>query len=118
MNYYLLDAAGTAAKAPGGAGGILTQIFPFALMFLVLYMFIIRPQKRKQQDHQKMLDNVKIHDKVITNAGIIGKVVNIKKDKNILVIRVDDTTNTKIEFQKSAISAIIQDEKQEATSKN
>ncbi|MCD4818087.1 MAG: preprotein translocase subunit YajC [Candidatus Cloacimonetes bacterium] len=117
MNYFLLDAAGTAAKAPG-ATGILTQIFPFALMFLVLYMFIIRPQKRKQKEHQEMLQNVKINDKVITNAGIIGKVVNIKKDKNILVIKVDATTNTKIEFQRSAISTIIKDEKQETTAKN
>jgi preprotein translocase subunit YajC len=117
MNYFLLDAAGTVAKTPG-AMGIFGQIFPFALMFLVLYMFIIRPQKKKQKDHQKMLDNVQIHDKVITNAGIIGKVVNIKKEKNILVIKVDEATNTKIEFQKSAISAIIQDEKQQTTAKN
>lgn len=105
MFYYVLMTAGTDKP------NMLAQFFPFILMFAILYFLIIRPQKKKQKDHQNMIDNVKVHDTVITNGGIIGKVVNIKKEKNILVVRVDETTNTKIEFQRNAIVGIIKDEK-------
>ena len=57
-----------------------------------------------------MIDNLKINDKIITTGGMIGKIVNIKKDKNILVVRVDETNNTKIEFQRNAVSGVINEE--------
>jgi preprotein translocase subunit YajC len=109
MDFLIMDAAAAAPQQVGLAGGLM-QFMPFILIFAVMYFLMIRPQKKKQVEHQKMLDNLQIHDKVITNGGIIGKVVAIKKEKNIVVVRVDDTTNTKIEFQKSAIGGVIQDE--------
>ena len=110
MFYYVLMQAGT-ETATQPKPNMLAQFFPFILMFAILYFLIIRPQKKKQKNHQNMIDNVKVHDTVITNGGIIGKVVNIKKEKNILVVRVDETNNTKIEFQRNAIVEIIKDEK-------
>lgn len=92
-------------------GGGLTAFLPFILMFAILYFLIIRPQRKKQRDHQTMLGNLKINDVVVTNGGIIGKIVNIKKDKNTVVIRVDETAKTKIEFQKSAVVGILSEEK-------
>ena len=120
MNYLILDAATTAAatKPTGGAGGLVAQIFPFALMFLILYFLVIKPQKKKQQEHQKMLDNLNIHDKVVTSGGIIGKIVNFKKDKTIVVIRVDETNNTKIEIQRASISGVLNEEKSGESVKN
>ena len=58
-----------------------------------------------------MLGNLKINDIVVTNGGIIGKIVNIKKDKNIIVIRIDETTKTKVELQKGAVAGILNEEK-------
>ncbi len=88
-----------------------TSFLPFILMFAILYFFIIRPQRKKQKELQEMIDNLQVNDKVVTNAGIIGKIVNIKNDKNVFVLRVDDTTGTKIEFQKAAIAGVLQSEK-------
>jgi len=56
---------------------------------------------------------LKINDEVTTNAGIVGKIVNIKKDKDTVVVRVDDTTGTKIEFVRSAVAGIVKNEKTE-----
>lgn len=92
-----------AAPAQGTTGSMLGMFLPFALMIFVFYFLIIRPQSKKQKEHQKMLDALEINDKVVTSSGIIGIIVNIKSDKNSIVIRVDDTTGTRIEFQKSAI---------------
>ncbi|MDY6896375.1 MAG: preprotein translocase subunit YajC [Thermotogota bacterium] len=90
------------------------SFLPFILMFVILYFLIIRPQKKKQKEHQNMLDNIQINDKVITNGGIIGKVINIKNDKNTFIIRIDDTTNTKIELQKNAVAGILKNEEKQS----
>ena len=89
----------------------IAQFLPFVLMFVILYFLIIRPQRKRQKDQQLLIDNLKINDEVTTNSGIVGKIVNIKKDKNTIVLRVDDTTGTKIEFVRSAVAGVIDNEK-------
>ena len=89
------------------AGSPLGMLLPFIMMIGVLYLLIIRPQQKQKKEHQKMLENLAVGDKVITSSGMIGKITNIKNEKNIVVLKVDDTTNTKIEFQKSSIVAVI-----------
>ena len=107
MYYSLLQAGTDVAAKPN----MLAQFFPFILMFAILYFLIIRPQRKKQKYHQSMLDNVKINDVIVTTGGIVAKIVNIKKEKNILVLRVDETNKTKIEIQKHAVAGIIKEDK-------
>ncbi|MDP8202241.1 MAG: preprotein translocase subunit YajC [Candidatus Tenebribacter burtonii] len=107
MFSIILQAGTQAAAKPS----MVAQFLPFILMFVILYFLIIRPQRKRQKEHQGLVDNLKINDEVTTNAGIVGKIVNIKKDKNTVVLRVDDTTGTKIEFVRSAIAGIVNDEK-------
>ena len=108
MNNYLLEAAGDAGT------GMLGLLFPFALMFGVLYFFMIRPQQKQKKDHQNLLNNLKVNDKVVTSSGIIGKIMSFKDDKNIVVIRIDETTNTKVEFQKHTIVGVVEKEENNA----
>ncbi len=104
---YQLLLQETAAPAQAAGGGILGMLLPFALMFAIFYFLLIRPQQKKQKDHQKMLDSLKENDIVATSSGIIGKIVTIKKDKDSVVLRVDEATNTKIEFQRHAIAGVV-----------
>ena len=104
--FYILLEAGTAPKP-----NMLGSLLPFILMFVILYVLIILPQRKKQKAHQQMLNNMKINDEVITTGGIIGKIANFKKDKSIVVLRVDETTKTKIEVQRGAIAGIINESK-------
>ena len=105
----ILLAAAPAAQAKPNA---LVQLVPFLFIFVIFYFLIIVPNKKKQKAHQNLLDNIKVHDMVITSGGIIGKVVTIKKEKNTVLIRIDDTTNAKMEVQKSAIAGVINESKE------
>ena len=109
--FSIILQAGTQAAGGVAKPNPIAQFLPFILMFVILYFLIIRPQRKRQKEHQGLIDNLKINDEVTTNAGIVGKIVNIKKDKNTVVLRVDDATGTKIEFVRSAIAGIVNDEK-------
>ena len=89
-----------AAAAPA-AGGFASFV-PLILIFGVFYFLLIRPQKKTQQEHAKMIENLQKNDEVITAGGMYGTIVNIQND--IVTLRVDD--NTRIKLQKSSISKL------------
>ena len=65
----------------GGLGGILAGPLPMlVLMFAIFYFLLIRPQQKKQKAHKAMLDALKKGDKVWTNGGILGTIVDIDGD--------------------------------------
>jgi preprotein translocase subunit YajC len=61
----------------GGGPGPLVQFLPLALVFLVFYFLLIRPQQQKANAHREMIDNLKRNDEVITTGGIYGRVVEL-----------------------------------------
>lgn len=97
MNMMLL----AQAAQPSQTQSTYSMLFMFGAVFLIMYFLMIRPQQKKAKEHEKMLEGLQVNDKVITSSGIIGVITNIKKDKNTIVIRVDD--NCRIEFQRSYI---------------
>jgi preprotein translocase subunit YajC len=95
INTILLQAGAT------GPGGIPVQtIIMFGLIFVVFYFFMIRPQIKKQKDQKKFVEELKKGDKVVTTAGIHGRIVEVTDT----IITVDVDGGTKIRFEKSAIS--------------
>lgn len=93
------------AGAEGNAAqpSILMTIAPFVIILGIFYLFIIRPQNKKQKETQKMIDALKKGDKVVTIGGIHGT-VSAAKEKTVIV-KVDD--GTKIEFNRTAIATVI-----------
>src|ERR1700692_2391052 len=85
-------------QAGGGFGT--QQIIMFGLIAIVFYFFMIRPQVKKQKDQKKYVNELKKGDKVVTTAGIHGKIADVA-DATFLV-EVDN--GVKIRFDKSAIS--------------
>ena len=67
-------------------GFSLVNFVPIALIFVVFYFLIIRPQSKKMQEHKQMLDALKIGDKVITNGGIVGKITKISESEITLLV--------------------------------
>jgi preprotein translocase subunit YajC len=67
----------------GGEGGMLVQLLPFALIFVIMYFLILRPQQKKVKTHQQMVKAVRRGDNVITNGGLIGKVTKVIDDDQI-----------------------------------
>ena len=76
------------------------QFIPLIFLFVVFYFLLIRPQRKKQQEHQLMIAGIKKNDEVVTVGGMHGVVVNVKE--RTFVLRVDD--NTKVEIDKTAVS--------------
>lgn len=91
-------------QQPGGLGSLLGMLIPFGLMFVVLYLLIIRPQRQKESERLKMLSNVQKNDNVLTSGGIYGVVMQVKD--NEVTIKIDENNNTKIRVAKSAIIGI------------
>ncbi len=87
---------------PAGQNGLFQLAVPLLFMFLMFQLLVIRPEKKKQQEHKKRIDALQKNDQVTTTGGIHGTVVHIK-DKTI-VLRVDD--NVRIEFDKESISTV------------
>ena len=84
MNLFFLDAASSTVAKPNTAGSMLSLISPIALMFVVLYFFLFRPQKKKDKEIRAMRDNLQIGDEVVTSGGIIGIVSSLKDDTVVI----------------------------------
>lgn len=96
------DAAGANAPAASGGSGFMIMMVVL-LGAMILFSFInARREKKKRSD---LLGNIKKHDKVLTVGGIVGTVVELKDDS--LILKVDETSNTRITFTKSSISQVI-----------
>lgn len=91
------------AEGDGGLGGI-GAILPLVLIFVVFYFLLIRPQQRKQKAHREMLSQVHRGDDVVTNGGIVGHVVKIGRDDNLLV---EIAPDVRVRVMRNMISEVI-----------
>ncbi len=100
-------AMGPASGGEGSGPGFLISMIPILLMFLIIYLLLIRPQQKKQREHQAMLEALQNGDKVVTQGGIIGVVTGLKAD--VVTVRIAD--DVRIDLQRSAISRLISSKK-------
>ena len=91
-----------------GSGSFITALVPFILVFVIFYLLIIMPSRRKQKKHQEMVEQLKPGDKIITSGGIHGTIMGVHQDK----IEVKIAANTKIDVTKNAIAVIMGKESQ------
>ena len=92
---------------------LLVSVIPFVLIIGIFWLFIIRPQNKKQKETEKMINALKKGDKVVTIGGIHG-VVSAAKEKTV-VVKLDDGVS--IEFNRQAIAAVVVDKPAEKSNK-
>lgn len=73
MNFFISDAH--AADAAGGDP--LTSFLPLIIIFVVFYFLLIRPQTKKAKEHKQMVEAIAKGDEVVTNGGLLGRVVKV-----------------------------------------
>jgi preprotein translocase subunit YajC len=100
-----LAQAQTAAPQQVPGGGIGSFFVPLIFIFVIIYFVMIRPQKKRQEQQQKLVSSLKTGDRVVTNAGIHGLISNVKE--NTVLVKVAD--NVKIEMEKSAITNVLKE---------
>ena len=72
-----------AQAAGGGAGDMMTALLPFALIFVIMYFLILRPQQKRVKDHAEMVKNVRRGDTIVTSGGLVGKVTKVVDDDQV-----------------------------------
>ncbi|MBN2578287.1 MAG: preprotein translocase subunit YajC [Pirellulales bacterium] len=94
-------------KAPGLLDGLMSMAPMLLVLFLLFYFLMIRPQSKERQKRQEMLGNVKKNDRVLTIGGIYGVVMNVHKEADEVILKVDEANNTKLRVSLTSIARVV-----------
>lgn len=100
---FLLEEAAGGGATGGNPMDIWGTVIMIGILFVFLYFFMIRPQKKQERRDAEMRDALAVGDEVTTIGGIIGKVVSIKGETFVLETTKD---RTKIRFLKAAVRSV------------
>jgi preprotein translocase subunit YajC len=94
----------TLAFADGGGGPVasILSFAPFIIVFVIFYLLVFAPMRKRQKALQTLLDNIKKGDKVVTNGGLFGEVAAI--EGNVVHLKVAD--GVRLRISKSAIAGL------------
>lgn len=102
MNPLISDAwaqaADPAAQQPGLVG-----FLPLLILFVVFYLFLIRPQMRRQKEHQKMVQALHKGDEVVTNGGLLGRI----NDVGDTFLKLEVAKGVEVKVQRQAVTSVL-----------
>ena len=81
----LITPAFAQAAGAGDTNSMLMSLLPFALIFVIMYFLILRPQQKKVKDHAELVKNIRRGDTVVTSGGLVGKVTKVVDDEQVEV---------------------------------
>ena len=93
------------AQAAGQAGpaGAFAQFIPLILIFVIMYFLMIRPQQKRMREHRDMVAALKKGDQVVTQGGLIGKVVSVRDDE----VEIEIATGVRVRAVRSTIASVV-----------
>jgi preprotein translocase subunit YajC len=91
------------SQASGGASDIVSMIAPFALIVIIMYFLVIRPQQKSARAHTDLIKNVRRGDTIVMNGGLIGKISRVVDDNEI---ELEVAPNIKVRVARSMISDV------------
>jgi preprotein translocase subunit YajC len=91
------------AGAQGGSTDILIQVAPFALILVIMYFLIMRPQQKRQREHAELVKNVRRGDTVVMTGGLIGKISRVIDDTEI---EIEIAPNVKVRVARPMIADV------------
>ena len=92
-----------AAASPAGGAAAFAQFIPLLLVFAIMYFLILRPQQKKMSQHRAMVAALKKGDQVITQGGLIGKVVGVRDDE----LDVELAQGVRVRVVRSSIAQVV-----------
>jgi preprotein translocase subunit YajC len=93
------------AQDMGGAGGVVMQLLPLILIFVVFYFLLIRPQQRKMKEHRQMLTELKRGDRVVTAGGIVAEIKKVSEGSD--EIEAEIAPNVRVTVVRGTITSVI-----------
>lgn len=113
--YVILAQAGPEAPAPAPGKQPPAEfsffsgpVFPMLVILLVFWFIMLNGKRKQERKRQDMLNNMKKNDRIVTIGGLLGTIVEVRDGE--VVVKADETTNTKLRFQRSAIHRVILEE--------
>lgn len=101
MSFFVSSAMAQTGAAP--QGNPMVTLLMFGGLFVFMYLFIIRPQRKRQKDHTALVSGLAKGDEVITTSGMLGKIVKV--DDSYVVLETGNSIELK--FQKVAVHAVL-----------
>jgi len=92
------------AQAAGGGAAAFTSFVPLILIFAIMYFLLIRPQQKKLKEHKAMVEALRRGDQILTQGGIIGKVVKVKEDGEV---EVEIAEGVKVRVLKGTVAQVL-----------
>jgi len=107
VDFLVLFAEAVPAQPGGGEGSnMMFFIIMLPAILLLMWFMMANPQKKQEERLRQMLNSLERNDKVMTVGGLIGTVHSIDKEQNEIVLKVDDSNNTRIRFHLTAINTV------------
>ncbi|MCC5792192.1 MAG: preprotein translocase subunit YajC [Legionellaceae bacterium] len=103
MSFFISDAMAAANTAQASAGEGMYPMFMIAVIFVLFYFMLIRPQNKRQKEHQKMVSELKKGDEVITSGGILAKVTDLSEQ----YLKVSLADGVEVRLQRTAVSSVL-----------
>ena len=103
------------SKPPAGPLELLITYFPMVLIVVAAWFLLYRPERERMRKQRELLNNVKKNDRVITASGIIGTVSSVDREQDRVVLKVDESSNTKITFTLASVNRVLTDSDNERT---
>ena len=104
MDGLLFAGEGAPAQPAAGGGSLFDFLLPMALIGIVFYFFLVRPEKKRRSEAAQFQRELKKNDRIVTIGGIVGVVVNAPKDSEEVTIRIDENNNTRMHILRSSVS--------------
>ena len=100
MDFFISTAH---AAETGGQGDSLMSLIPLILVFVIFYFLLIRPQSKRQKEHQKMVSALETGDEVVTNGGLLGKITEVSDS----FVTLELADNIEIKLQRHAVTNVM-----------
>jgi len=111
-----LLAQDNAAPEPSTFGKILENpLVPLVGLFVLFYFIFIVPERRRKTEEKTRMAALKKKDRIVTIGGIHGTIVAASPDSDVVTIRIDENSNTRIKINRSAIASVVSDKESQAS---
>jgi len=103
MSFFISNAWAAAPAAAQTPQGMIESLLPLAVIFVIFYFLLIRPQAKRAKDHKKMVEALSKGDEVVTSGGVLGKVTALGEN----FVEVEVAENTRVKVQRQMISTLM-----------
>ena len=100
---YLISDAWAQAGAPATTQESMLGFLPLVVLFVVFYFFLIRPQMRRQKEHQQLVKGLSKGDEIVTTGGLLGRVTEVGEH----FLKLEIAKDAEVWVQRQAVSAVM-----------